>query len=354
MSSQPVNPLNQSVPIVNPNGTPTWEFMRKWAQQFQTNDSIPDLTAVTGDITIDAADVATLAATGVTADTYGDTTHYPVITVDAKGRVLKVLLEPASSATGANPTATASDTAVNGTALTFLRSDGAPAVQKADATHFGLAKPDGTSIVSVGGVFSATGGGAPGTPPTIVQKAFIDVASAASTAIVLSTAPVNGNLLIAMGTTNSITAASGWTALATNSGGSQFSGIFYKVAGASESATQTPVTGSGNNTAIIIYELHGQAGTPFVFGSATVTIAAPSATTSPAPGIINVLALATISGDAALSTFAHLYNMTQDVNSAVARGLAAGHSNASAALAQLMVGLSSNVATRSNIVLVSA
>lgn len=39
-----VNPLFANVPIVNPDGTPTYEFMRKWAQQAATNASIPNLT----------------------------------------------------------------------------------------------------------------------------------------------------------------------------------------------------------------------------------------------------------------------------------------------------------------------
>jgi hypothetical protein len=64
-----------------------------------------------------------------------------------------------SSASGANPTATASDTAVNGSAATFMRSDAAPAVQKASTAQFGVVKPDGTTITVVAGVISAGGGG---------------------------------------------------------------------------------------------------------------------------------------------------------------------------------------------------
>ena len=164
MSSQPVNPLDQSVPIVTSKGTPTWEFMRKWADQRSTNDTIPDLTAVTGDITIDAADVATLASVLLEPGTYGDATHFPVVTVDAKGRTTHVSLEPASSAVGADPTATASDVAVNGSALTFMRSDAAPAVQKTSASVFGLAKVDGSTITALGGVITATGFAPSGTP----------------------------------------------------------------------------------------------------------------------------------------------------------------------------------------------
>lgn len=38
------NPLNWNVPIVNPNGTPTKEFMTKWALQARINDIIPALS----------------------------------------------------------------------------------------------------------------------------------------------------------------------------------------------------------------------------------------------------------------------------------------------------------------------
>lgn len=65
----------------------------------------------------------------------------------------------ATGATGANPTATASDVAVNGSATTFLRSDGAPAVQKGSSSQFGVLKVDGTTITASGGVISASGGG---------------------------------------------------------------------------------------------------------------------------------------------------------------------------------------------------
>lgn len=63
-----------------------------------------------------------------------------------------------SGSTGANPTATASDTAVNGVATTFMRSDGAPAIQKTSSSVFGLAKVDGTTITASAGVISAVGG----------------------------------------------------------------------------------------------------------------------------------------------------------------------------------------------------
>lgn len=60
-----------------------------------------------------------------------------------------------SSVFPANPTATAGDVAVNGVLGTYMRSDAAPAVQKADSSTFGLVKPDNVTITSVGGVISA-------------------------------------------------------------------------------------------------------------------------------------------------------------------------------------------------------
>lgn len=60
--------------------------------------------------------------------------------------------------TPANPTATASDVAVNGVASTYMRSDAAPAVQKTSASQFGVVKLDGTTLNQAGGVASVTTG----------------------------------------------------------------------------------------------------------------------------------------------------------------------------------------------------
>lgn len=61
----------------------------------------------------------------------------------------------AGGGTAANPTATASDIAVNGSASTYMRSDAAPAIQKTSSSVFGLAKVDGSSITASSGVISA-------------------------------------------------------------------------------------------------------------------------------------------------------------------------------------------------------
>ncbi len=65
-----------------------------------------------------------------------------------------------SGAAAANPTATAGPAVVNGSATTFMRSDGAPAIQKASSSQFGIVEVDGTSITASGGVISAAAGAA--------------------------------------------------------------------------------------------------------------------------------------------------------------------------------------------------
>ena len=62
-------------------------------------------------------------------------------------------------ASPANPTATAGPAAVNGSATTFMRSDGAPAIQKASSSQFGIVEVDGTSITASAGVISTVAAG---------------------------------------------------------------------------------------------------------------------------------------------------------------------------------------------------
>lgn len=58
----------------------------------------------------------------------------------------------------ANPSATCGPTAVNGTASTAMRSDGAPACQKGTNAQFGLVEGDNSSITCVVGVCSVKPG----------------------------------------------------------------------------------------------------------------------------------------------------------------------------------------------------
>ena len=59
------------------------------------------------------------------------------------------------SATFADPTATIGVAAVNGTAITAMRSDAAPAIPKSTATTYGAVEPDNTTITATNGVITA-------------------------------------------------------------------------------------------------------------------------------------------------------------------------------------------------------
>lgn len=81
-------------------------------------------------------------------------------------------------AAGANPGATASDTAVNGSATTYMRSDAAPAVQKASASQFGVVRVDGTTIAASGGVISSVGGATGANPSATAGPAAVNGSAA--------------------------------------------------------------------------------------------------------------------------------------------------------------------------------
>lgn len=70
----------------------------------------------------------------------------------------------------ANPSATAGPVVIDGVAPTFMRSDGAPAVQKGSAVQFGIVAVDGTTIDAPGGIISVpamSGGDIAGTIPDL-------------------------------------------------------------------------------------------------------------------------------------------------------------------------------------------
>lgn len=149
MSVNNLGPLDWRIPIVTPEGRPTLEFQRRWATQIGNNNQI-------GGITIGSGPPPSVP-TPADGDQYADTSTTPYTLYIANGGVWY----QAGSSSG-NPTAVASDVAVNGTAGTFMRSDAAPAVQKASSSQFGIVKVDGTTITESGGVISASGGGGGG------------------------------------------------------------------------------------------------------------------------------------------------------------------------------------------------
>lgn len=85
----------------------------------------------------------------------GTATSGDCVRFDANGNTIANGAACATQSSGANPSATASDTAVNGVATTFMRSDAAPAVQKATDAAFGVMRGNGAQISCTAGVCTA-------------------------------------------------------------------------------------------------------------------------------------------------------------------------------------------------------
>lgn len=134
-------PLDWRISIVDKQGRPSPEFQRRW----NTNRNN---TALIGTITFGSGPPPSLPAPSDGAE-YADTSTTPYTIYIGQGGNWN-----SATPVSANPTALAGDVVVDGTAHTFLRSDGAPAVQKATTSQFGLVKPDGSTIDVSGGVIS--------------------------------------------------------------------------------------------------------------------------------------------------------------------------------------------------------
>ena len=85
---------------------------------------------------VSAPDTVTvnLDNTAVTPATYGSATEVGQFTVDQQGRITSASAVGITQPSSANPTATVSGSAVNGSAATFMRSDAAPALANTSVT----------------------------------------------------------------------------------------------------------------------------------------------------------------------------------------------------------------------------
>lgn len=159
MGQNAVNPLSWNVPIVNKDGTPTDEFMRKWLQQATTNATIPILSTpaqVSAVIDVIDATPGDMLIRGTTLWEGVD----PFTLFDAAGAA-------AAAQTAAELFATNADAVVLAAAETFSANAsnltaGTVAVARlpvATTAALGVVKPDGSTITIAGGVISAAGGG---------------------------------------------------------------------------------------------------------------------------------------------------------------------------------------------------
>ena len=122
-----------------------------------------------------------LETTGVTANTYGSATEVGQFTVDATGRITSAsTVTITGTSTGANPTATIGDTATNGVATTFMRSDAAPALETTgvtantygSATEVGQFTVDATGRITSASTVTITGTSTGANPTATIGESY--------------------------------------------------------------------------------------------------------------------------------------------------------------------------------------
>jgi hypothetical protein len=114
------------------------------------------------------------------------------------------------------------------------------------------------------------------TPAIVLVNSAGAAVSAGSVSVTLSSAPVQGNLLVAIVSANnsSTLTLAGWSVALDASGQNVSQAIFYKIAGASESATMTATRTGGGAIGIQVFQYSGMATSNPLDQTATGTAAA--------------------------------------------------------------------------------
>lgn len=175
LKKRALGPLDWRMAIVDKGGRPTPEFQRRWNDQRNNNELIGIIALGEGEPLLEPPPEDGAGYIDVSSEPY---TFY--VFYEDEWHVVGVSLFTDLEDTPANytgeadslvqvnptedgliftplidftddPTAIASDIAVNGVSEKFMRADAAPAVQLATDSLYGLVKPDGTVITVTGG-----------------------------------------------------------------------------------------------------------------------------------------------------------------------------------------------------------
>lgn len=178
---------------------------------------------------------------------------------------------------GANPTATAGSSPVNGTATSFMRSDGAPAVPLGSTTVFGLLKADGTTITVSGGVISAVGGGGPAAANPTATAGSAAVNGTATTFMRSDAAPA---VALASSTVFGLTKVDGTTITAA-------AGIISAVQPTGANPTATAASTAVNGVATTFMRSDGAPALPVGSASVAGIVKADGSTITAAAGVLS-------------------------------------------------------------------
>ena len=153
--------------------------------------------------------------------------------------------------TFANPTATAGPAAVNGSATTAMRSDGAPAIQKGSNAQFGIVEGDGSTINCVAGVCTSIGGSA-----TSIVPGTTTIGGATAPCVIENTGTTVMGCTAETGTGSFVRATS--PTLVTPALGTPASGVATNLTGTAASLTAgTATAANGLNSATTTVSVNG-------------------------------------------------------------------------------------------------